>query len=251
MQIAPTPRTPSPRAKKLLFTYKGLAQIKLIIGAALTLVGLPMLLLCVFVLAEEVHTWRGALDIEAKLISVEQDLAEASIGALRYEVRYQYQQGDKTYDGGASLSVSKGTELFVGKPFKIKASQTVPGASREPGLDVYSGPLILIVVLGLPFTFFGLRFLGGTFLEMHRRRRAYTHGTPITATVLSAGEDLSTSISYQSPFKVTWEFEVGGQKYQGEFSSMDKDQLAELLTSRELPVVYLPARPALSVPYLP
>jgi hypothetical protein len=251
MQIAPPPRTPSPRAKKLLFTYQGLAQIKLIIGAALTLVGLPMLLLCIFVLAEEIHTWRGALTVEAKLLVVKPDLTEASIGKLRYEVYYEYQQNHKTHAGGALLSVSKGTEMLVGEPLTIKASQTVPGASRLPGVDAYAGPLILLIVMGLPFSFFGLRFLGGTFLEMHRRRRAYTYGIPITATVLSAGEDLSTSISYVNPFKVTWEFEVNGKRYQGDFSSMNKAELADLITSKQLLVVYLSTQPAHHALYLP
>ena len=166
-------------------------------------------------------------------------------------MRYEYQQGGQTYDGGASLSVSKGDEVFVGKPLKIKASQTVPGASRTLGLDVYSGPLILLLVMGLPFSFFGLRFLGGAFLEMRRRRRAYIHGEPTTATIVSAGEDLNTSINYAHPFKVTWEFLANGQKHQGEFSSMEKDALAALLTSKELPIVYLPTRPAINTLYLP
>ena len=47
--------------------------MKLIIGAALSLVGLPMFLLCAFVLAEELNTWRGALDVEARVVSAEKD----------------------------------------------------------------------------------------------------------------------------------------------------------------------------------
>jgi hypothetical protein len=251
MQISPTPRTPSLYTKKLLFTYQGWAQIKLILGGALTLVGLPMFFLCAFVLSEEFSTWQGALGVEANLIYAEKDLAEASVGELRYEVRYQYQQDDKTYEGSASLSVSKGNEMFIGKPISIKASQTVPGASRLPGIDAYSGPLILLLVMGLPFSFFGLRFLLTTFLEMRRRRKAYTYGTPITATVLSAGDDLNTSINYVHPFRVTWQFEVNGKLYQGDFSSMNKAALAALVTSKALLVVYLPEQPTHNTLYLP
>ena len=44
-----------------MFIYDGIEQLKLIAGAILALLGLLVLALCIALLADEVHLWRGAL----------------------------------------------------------------------------------------------------------------------------------------------------------------------------------------------
>jgi hypothetical protein len=250
MQISSPPRIPSPKARKLLFTYEGFAQIQLILGAAFALIGLPVLVFCSLVLAEEIHLWGGALEVSAKITSVGKPYKDEADDS-RVDVSYEYQQQNETFSGKAALSVKDSAEIFTGQPMRITASQTVPGVSREPGLDAYSGPAILIVVLGLPFSVIGLWFLLGSITKMRRRLRAYTQGSIVTAKVLSAGDDMNTQIHYQHPYLITWEFEANGKTHKGSFSSMDKPQLAALVASQELLVAYLPERPDCNSLYLP
>lgn len=250
-QIPKAPRSPSAQAKKLIFAFPAGDQIGLIVGGVLLLVGFPVLLLCASELTDAIRYWTDPIQQKASITKVLEEYTEE--GAPRADVLYRYQQNGQAFEGGGTLASSKDKPLkvSVGGEIPIEVSSADPSRSQMPGMDLYSGPIVVGLSLGLPLSLIGLLFVSRAIRARRRRVKAYVYGTPINAKIISVGFDEKVRVGTKHPLFVSWAFEVEGQTYEGFFSSMEEAQIKPLVSSEEISVVYLPQNPKINTLYLP
>ena len=61
-----------------------------------------------------------------------------------------------------------------------------------------------------------------------------------------AGADTSARINGRNPQKVAWEFTVGGEVFSGSISCMQVTLIEDLMTAKEVTVLYDPMDPSVN-----
>jgi hypothetical protein len=92
------------------------------------------------------------------------------------------------------------------------------------------------------------------FLWAVRSRRraiaAFTDGHPTTARVTYAGENRKVRINGRHPLIVRWEFTVAGQPFDGALSSMSRELMSDLMSQKELTVLYDQMNPSVNTVWI-
>lgn len=85
---------------------------------------------------------------------------------------------------------------------------------------------------------------------LRRTRRAFVHGTPVLARVISSGPDVHLRVNRVPRHKLVWTYEAEGQTYSGHLTGLTPEREGDLLQARAVPVLYLPEDPRTHVLYV-
>lgn len=248
-RIPPAPRQPSERARKLVFAYQGKQFVSLLIGLIFLAMGsvfsvvfaggLPSdLLLAVFG-----ETTPGTV-IESHV----QTNVKVN-GRHPTSISFAYELGHQRYTGASSTldwDVAKAAK--PGAPIKVEMLTSLPDVCRVAGTTLswtgYMGAFVFLFPLA------GAASVFGAVRSNRREIRAFVHGKPVAARVLSRGLDRSVKVNGQSPTKITWQFEVNGASYTGDISHMNPSALGDLMRGHAVPVLYDPRNPKINTVYV-
>lgn len=248
--MPPPPREPSPRARKLIFRYQGTQFVKLLVGAIFSVVGVPFVLAFGWGVPSDVLVSVGGAQGRGQVVALHEDLSSEINGVHPVVVRFDYEVGGRRYtDESSTVDRELTGPLQVGDAVPIEYARRVPEWARVRGTTrSFFGYFGLLTVL---FPLVGLGLALGAWRENRREIKAYVWGRPAAARKLSFGEDYSARVNNRHPWKLTWELDVDGRRYTGSLSSMNREDLAELASGEQVPVLYLDDDPKVNTAYVP
>ena len=250
-EVPPAPRQPSLRARKLIFRYTGTQWVLRLVGAIFVAIGIPLVVPFVWGLPSDVAISLDKREVPGRLLRV----ARASYTVndeSPTRVFYSYEFGGKRYQADSDVFSDSKFSLADAEqaegPVPVEVAAFHPAYARIAGTrNSVFGPLALLTLifplLGGLLLFFAIR-------SNRREIRAFVHGVPTLAKVVSVGEDGSTSIHGKHPFVVSYEFKVDGEAYAGSLSSMLHLDLEEFLAADEVVALYDPQRPQINTLYV-
>lgn len=247
--VPPAPRTPSPRARDIVFGYQGKQRIKLIIGLVFCVVGLIPTLL---------FGWTMPVDLA---LDVAGDTYKGTVvsAALNTNVRinkrhptrivFTYKVDGVKYEGDSStLKSSIVSRAAPGSAVTVEALSSFPSLARIEGTTFgtmgYAGGFTLI------FPLVGAFLALHAYRENQREIRAFTIGLPTLANVTFRGLDRTSKSNGRHPYKVEWALTVDGKRYTGSISHMEPSALGELLSGPQIIALYDPKDPNVNTVYI-
>ena len=239
LNVPPAPRTPSARAKKLIYAYAGKQLALLLVGGIFLLVGVPLTAVFCRDLPGELMLTLGHEMGIGRVTRTELQQHVKINNRHPTLIAYDYEVGGKTYHSDSSI-LDPG-ELAAGDTVNVEYRPSAPEISRLEGGTYGSFPLFVGFV-GL-FPLIGLMLFGGAVRSNRREIRAFRDGTETQGQVTFVGEDTSVRINHRHPLKVAWSFEVQGAAYTGELSSLDHSKLHGFKQGDAVTVLYLPDDP--------
>jgi hypothetical protein len=248
--IPSAPRQPGPRARKLIFAYAGAQKVLLIVGVAFLLIGLVMTIPLNWGLPVDFAITFASKRVDATVRGTKENHSVTVNGEHPTIISYEYQIGGAPFRGSSSTRDERILALAQpGGTIPVETSRLRPGWSRVAG-TTYSmlGYLGLLLLL---FPGIGAVILIFVIRANRREIRAYRHGVPVVARVVSTGKDYSTSINGQHPFLIRWEFRVGDEIYEGKLSSMSLLAIEDLMDKDEVAVLYDQENPRINTVFLP
>lgn len=242
--IPRVPRSPSPRARSLVFGYRGAQGVMLLIG--LIFLGVGTLISSIFCwgLPGDLALAAAATPAQASVVSTEIVNNVKVNGAHPTLLKFRYRVAGENYDGESSTLDSSLRRLPKGAAVSIEYLPFAPRIARIVGTTRSMMGYTPVFVLIFPLVGAGLAF--GAWRSNRREIRAFVHGTPILGQITYKGPDTSVTVNGRHPFKLEWQFQVGGAPYTGSFSTMNRGELGELANATELAVLYDPSKPAVN-----
>ena len=246
--IPSPPRTPSDRARRLLFRYAGRQLAMLWIG------GIFLALGSVFAV---VFCWGLPADLAISLSGrkVRGSVVEARLNTTvrinrrhPVRIRFAYEIDGEPHEASSNTLDPALVALRPGSPVEVEVSTLNPAWARLEGLT-YS-PFGYFTAFVLIFPVGGAIVLCYAIRSNRREIRAYTYGVPAVGRVVFAGMDTSVRINRRHPFKVGWEFRVDDRVYSGSLSSMQMTDLEMFMRAQFVPVLYDPAKPQINTIYV-
>lgn len=245
-QVPAAPRTPSVRAKRLVFGYTGKQSALLIIGLVFTVISVPGIVLLGRAIVGDMYLSVAGEAAEGTITSVREDMSTKINGRHPTEATFSYQ-----VDGAPRVETSSTTDdeviaaLRVGERVPIEVAGSFARVKQMTFSSVGAFGLfgLIFPIVGGLMTFFAVR-------GNRREIAAFTHGTAVAARVTSAGYDKSTKINGRNPFQIAWEFTVETDVFHGSISSMEASDLQDFVTHPELIVLYLPENPRINTIYV-
>jgi hypothetical protein len=233
----PPPRTPSPRAKKLVHAYTGSQLGLLIAGLVFMGVGVPLGLVFCRDLPGELSLTMSHETCAGRVIGTQVQQNVRINNRHPTLVSFEYDVGGATYRGESSVldtsSLSSGVQ--------VEYSPSSPSLSRVAGGTYGTFPVWVGFVLLFPVL--GLTLFGGAVRSNRREIRAFRDGQAIEGRITEVGLDRTVKINGRHPHKVSWTFEVQGQSYSGALTSMDPAALAEFQQGTLVTVLYVAENP--------
>jgi len=220
------------------------------VGGIFTLVGVPFVVIFSWGVPADVMVSAQGVQATARVVELHQDLSTRINGRHPVVVRFEYQVGGQRYTGESSTIDRDLTDpLELGDAVPIEYARGTPEWARVRGTTRsvfgYFGLFTLL------FPLVGLALVLATWRENRREIKAYVWGRPVAARKLSFGEDLSTRVNNRHPWRLSWEFDLEGQRYTGSISSMRKDELDDLAAGEQVPVLYLEENPKVNTVFVP
>ena len=250
-EVPAAPRRPSLRARRLIFRYTGRQFVLALVGAIFLVVGLGLLVPFCWGLPSDFAIALTKREVTGQVLRTQRASYTVNDESPT-TVFYRYEYGGQVYE--SSSDVYAGAQPSPSDIEAGRSAVTVELAALHPAFARIAGTHnAWFGVFALPVLLFPL--LGGlllTFAIRSNRReiRAFVHGEPVLARVVSVGEDHSTSINGKHPLVISWEFRVGGEVYAGSLSSMRYLELEEFLDAQELVVLHDPERPQINTLYV-
>jgi hypothetical protein len=247
--VPPAPRTPSERARALIFRYQGGQLVFLMLGLAFLLIGG----LVGFVANRDLPGDLGLAMSKRDDVGVVTETEinrhvsvndqHPTIIRFRYRVGAEELIGESSTRDGAIIAAAR-----PGAEVPIEVSPASRTWARIRGTTYSSMGLVGLVFLILPSLGAIIALLA---IRSNRRaRRAFTIGRAITARVTYSGLDGSVRINGRNPWRIAWELTVDGRVYTGSVSSMRQDLIADLMPAKELVVLYDPENPRINTAYV-
>lgn len=243
------PRQPSPRAKRLVFSYQGAQSIKLWLGGIFVVVGSVVSVALCSAIPSDLVISLSRVSATGQVLSQHVDGSTKVNGRSPTVVQFAYQVAGTHHEGVCSTT-DEGVlaTLAVGGEAQVAYSSLYPAWARLAGTT--RSRFGYVGLFALLFPTIGLLLVVATWRENRREIRAFTWGRPIAARRLSFAEDRSTQMNGRSPWKLAWEFSVNGQTWTGSLSSMAREDLATYAESEQMPVLYLEEDPSVNVLYV-
>lgn len=244
----PPPRTPSPRARALVFAYQGRQKVLLLIGVVFLLTGVPVGGLLGWASFVDVALDARGVPCEAEVLSAELRRDVRLHRRNPTELRFRCAvEGETLESSSATTDEGMVARATVGARLRGQALPSL-GVARLEGTTYatmgYLGLLFLIhPVVGAVLAFVAVR-------SNRREIRAFVHGTATHGRVVRREEDRSTRMNRRRPWRVVWAFEVDGRRYEGSLSHMDRAELDRAIPTDAVVVLYDPARPQVSTVYV-
>jgi hypothetical protein len=244
------PRSPSPRARHLVFRFQTVEVIFLVVGSVLFLAGsLVAALLCRDLPADLMLSLGSTTTVEGRVLSERIDpynrvnLVHPTIFAFSYAVDGTQYQGESRTTKVDLIAKLRHTRRAI-----ITVSRAHPAWARIEGAYAGAyGPLaaVMLIVPGL-----GLSFLIVVLRRRHSRVSIFTLGEATPGTLVFKGINPRIRINGRHPEMLRWKFSVAGAPHEGSISSMDPQDFAGLAVQGQVIVLYDPSNPANNVPYL-
>jgi hypothetical protein len=246
LRVPRAPRTPSKRARELIFRYQGAQLVVLLVGAIFSVVGVILCAgLCSGLVGELTLSLRGR-PATGRVIGTRLNYNVTVNGQHPTLIRFRWD------DAGQVRSAESSTRDFdllaaatVGAEVPIEVAgdwARVRGASYSM-MGLWSALFLMFPALGFTLVFFAVR-------SNRREIRAFTDGQPILARVTYSGYDRSTRINGRSPLQLRWEFKVNGEIYDGSISSMSTLLVEDQMDKKEVVVLYDPMNPRINTIYV-
>ena len=248
--VPPAPRECTPRARDLVFRYRGGQAIAWWIGLALLGFG------AIFGAA---FGWSVPLDalldvaskpVDAVVTSADLDRSVSINDEHPTYLQYVYRWDDQDHVGrGYSMDSAVLARATPDATVTVVVSPFLPSVSRIEGTTVgpfgYFGlfPLVLSGGAGLAAMLLAWR-------SNRREIRAFIHGQAILGRVVYAGVDQSTKVNGRHPYKVDWDFTIDGRTYRGRLVSMDPAPLESYFGGGKVPVLYVADDPSANTLYV-
>lgn len=239
LSVPPPPRSPSPRAKKLIHAYAGSQLVLLIVGSIFMLVGAPLSLVFCRSLPGELMLTLGHETTSGRVTGAELQTNVRINNKHPTRISFDYDVGGQTFH--AESSVVNPGPVGAGDTVNVEYLESSPDVSRLEGGTYGTFPLFVSFVLLFPLL--GLFIVGGAVRSNLREIRAFREGNAMDGVVSFVGLDLSTRVNGRNPLKVEWTFEVQGAPYKGNLSSLDHSALAGYAVGQRVTVLYLPGDP--------
>jgi hypothetical protein len=242
------PRTPSERARRLVFRYAGMQAALLWIGLAFAGFG---------AIFPVVFCWGLPVDV---LLELEGREALGTVVDTRLNrsvtindehptsIRFTYEIDRVVHEGVSSVLEPDLAELPPGAEVALEVSPRNPRWARIAGTTYstfgwFASFSLLFPLIGVGLLFFAVR-------SNRREIRAFTWGTPTRGEISSAGLDHSTRINNRHPYKIEWKFRADGRTFSGSISSMEPSDLEPFASSGRICVLYDPDNPKVNTLYV-
>lgn len=269
-RVPPPPRTPTPRARRLLFKYAGSQKVMLVLGLAFLLIGTLFSVIFGRALPGQI-----ALLISSERVPV--TVTEAEVlrnttinGHHPVRIHFEYEvdgarheSSSSTIDGAVNARVqialgADGPQPLAERPtsdtdalptaFFAEVSTIRPEWAQLEGTNYGVFPpwtafVFLFPTIGLIVFVLAVR-------SNRREIRAFTRGKPTSGQVVSAGLNRSYTINNRHPYEVRWEFSIDGTTYEGKLSSMKMTALADMHEGSDVVVLYDPNNPKVNTVFL-
>lgn len=242
------PRTPSARARQLVFAYQGVQRMLRFVGLVFLVAGMIPAVL-----------FGGGSVVDVALdVGGEPCRAQVSGAEVLHNIRINHRSPTELRFvctvGGATIESASATldEAILERatPGAVVDAEVLPSLSvgRIVGTTYAS-----MGYLGLLFCLSPL--IGGVLVLVawrsnRREIRAFVHGKAVRGRVFERREDRRARYNRRYPWRVGWEFTVEGQRYTGALSHMDKAVLEGAIARDDLVVLYDPERPAVNTVYV-
>jgi hypothetical protein len=241
------PRTPSARARELVFAYQGGQRMRLIVGVILLVIGL----------VQAVGFGRGAIVDLALDVAGEPCRAEVlGVEVLEHvrmsrehptEIRFTCTQGGVAFE---SRSATRSQEILARvEPGAVLEAEVLPSLSVGRIAGTTHATLGRFELLFHVSPIVGLVLVLGAWRSNRREIRAFVHGTAVRGRVVSR-DRRGMRVNRRRPWVVRWELEVEGRRYEGSISHMDEATLQAAIPTDDVVVLYDPRRPAVNTVYI-
>jgi hypothetical protein len=247
-RIPRAPRTPSARARDLVFRYHGSQGIILLIGVIFLVAGVvPSAIFC-WGLPVDLAIAVAGVPGSGTVVGTELQSNVRVNGRHPTLVHFRYLVDGATYEGTSPTLDRARSSLSPGSRVPIELLRANPPWARLAG-ETYSsfGYFVAFVLL---FPAIGATMALAAVRSNRRGIRAFVHGTPCLARVVFEGPDTSTRVNGRNPHKIAWELTADGKVVGGSISNMSRAALAGLSADGRIAVLYDPANPEVSTVYV-
>lgn len=243
-RVPMAPRVPSPRARQLVVNYGPAGFVLLLVGGIFTVVGILISIgLCASVpgdlaLAVAARRTKGVVTSMSTVSNVTVNHVHPR------ELSFTYRVAGTEYRATSS-TLSPPASMHQGGSVPVEYLGAFPGVARIAGTTRTAGGLLMVFPLVFPVV--GLTLLAVAMRGYRRRRRAFVHGTPVLAAVVSFGPDVSVRINGRNPTKLAWTFrDARGGQYGGSVSTMNSLLVGERGVGAPVVVLYDPSSPGVN-----
>jgi hypothetical protein len=233
--IPNAPRTPSPRARALIFRYQGLQFVLRLIGMLLFFIGLAVAIPLNWNLKEDL-----ALDLSSKPavgrvleLGINSNVRINSRHPTVIRFRYTGDDGGELFGESSTINRQIIAAAIVGADIPLDVHA---GVARVRGTHYSLFGMAGLAFLAMPFVGLILWWIAAR--SNRREVRAFTDGKPIVGQVTFAGEDHFTRVNGRHPLQIKWEFTVAGERYTGSISAIDRELMGDLMQRKLVPVLY-------------
>ena len=241
--VPSAPRTPSPRAKDLVFRYQGTHFVLLLMGMIFTLVGSIMSLVFCWGLPADLCLGVGASrTVGARILETDTNRSVTINGVrpTRITFAYRAEGADRTSEV-STTDRQLAAAAKQGDPVEVEICALHSGWARLPGthvslLGVYGLFILLFPGLGLGFLTYAIR-------GRSRRIRAFVQGDATQGEVTFKGPDRSVRVNGRYPTMVEWTFTVNGERHTGRISTLSPAALDGVHEKDPVVVLYDAADP--------
>lgn len=248
--VPPSPRSPSPRARQLLFSFQVVETVLFWVGSTFLVVGsLVAALLCQHLPTDLLLSLGSTTTVKGRVLSERIDpynrihFVHPTIFTFSYKVDGAvYESSSRTVDRALIA------RLRATREAPIQVSSLRPAHARIEGTSSGAyGPLAALIFI-LPVT--GLSFLTVVLLRRRGRISAFTAGEATRGALIYRGVNDRVRINGRHPELLRWQFVVAGVPYQGSISSMNPQDLTRIVAQGHVNVLYDRRNPANNVPYV-
>jgi hypothetical protein len=249
--IVPSPpRTPSPRARRLVFRYQAGQWAMLIAGGGLFVFGAIFLAAFGWGVQADLALSFSRTNAVGHVISTHLNRNVTVNGVHPTVIRFRYPTSDGDRVGECSTrDEDRIAAAIVGAEIPVEVSPTHPSWARVAGttssdLGLWALLFGILPAIALTLMFFAVR--------THRRRiRAFTYGRDTKARVTFSDWDRTTRINGRHPYRMEWEFKTEGSVFTGSISTLDSSLVEDLMKQQEITVLYDPMNPDINTVFVP
>lgn len=250
LTVPPAPRTPTPRAAKLIFGWHGVQKqqrLWLWIGCVLSA-------FCALMFSIDLpNDWLIDSDLARSPGQViEQRLNKGTkvLGERTTTIRYAFQAKSGRVEG----QIDTTSDAMIAKAVP-GAAVTVEYAAGDPALSRIQGASAS--TFGWVGALAWLPFVGSlmAFGSLKKARRdaqmAYRHGTVAQGRIVFADVDRRQNGRNRAPiYLIKWQFHAGGKTLTGSLQTDSQDDYRDVMAAQEWPVLYDPKKPERNTLYV-
>jgi hypothetical protein len=240
--IPPAPRTPSPRARQLIWRYQGGQLVLLILGLSFLAFGLIFTTAFAWGAPGDLALTYSSHAVTGHVISAHENRSVSINGQHPTVIQFRYRDDDGSEHEGSSSTLDPGSlSTIAGAEIPIEVSGSF---SRVRGTSYSTfGPWGLLALI---FPLAGAILAWFAWRSNRREIRAFRDGRPILAKVVESGFNRSVRINGRNPYLIRWEFTVAGEAFHGSISAIDEELLRDLMKQEQIAVLYDPMNPSVN-----